>query len=240
MYNSTSPSQPLNEGSCILYNNSAVLGSEVLYTIYGIICHSPSSFHTATWYHPNDAAVMLGPTYRVFIGFGVLSELRRSGQFTSAYNGIYTCIVTDQRSNDTERIFIGIYASYPALRANNLTISTLLDNTGTKLVLNCSSTGLPATTVRWFFRNRLISLGERTQLITGKLNAGYHSLLILTKQEIDLERLQANGRYTCSVDTSVAVKNVSRDFNIRKPCRFSPVKSGTSNNEKRIKETFSL
>ena len=232
VYNSTSPSQPLNEGSCILYNNSAVLGSEVLYTTYGIICHRPSSFHTATWYHPNDAAVMVGPVCRVFVGYDEsYSELERSGQFSSTYNGIYTCIVTDQRNNNTERIFIGIYASYPALKAKNLTISTLLDNTGTKLVLNCSSTGLPASTVRWFFRNRLISLGERTQFITGKLNAGYHSLLILTKQEIDLERLQVNGRYTCSVDAGVAVKNVSRDLNIRKPCRFSPVKSGTSNNE---------
>lgn len=144
------------------------------------------------------------------------NELRRNGQFQSGHDGIYTCVVTDNGTNSTETLFIGLYSNYDDYRLTVTLIANASFNaTDARLILDCSSTGLPATTVKWFFENQLITVGERMQLITDKRTTNYHSVLIIQQHELVLEGLQRNGRYICQVG-SVMTVNASTNFHIRK------------------------
>ena len=83
--------------------------------------------------------------------------LRRSSNFLAGSNGIYTCVING--SDSIQTLFIGIYENYSSLTAS-LSVNTLPDATAPGLLLNCSSSGLPATSVRWFFGDQLITIGE--------------------------------------------------------------------------------
>ena len=138
------------------------------------------------------------------------NDLRRSSNFLAGFNGIYTCVING--SDSIQTLFIGIYENYPSLTAF-LSVNTLPEPS--RLLLNCSSSGLPATTVRWFFGDQLITIGEQVQFVANRRETVYHSLLSITRHELISGELIRNGQYRCEVnseeDTAASV-NASADI----------------------------
>ena len=143
-------------------------------------------------------------------------ELQRSGNFLTDDNGVYVCQVTGEGS-----LFIGIYRHPQSLGELNLDIRAEYGEEGgesPRLVLNCSSAGLPATTVSWFFENEEINgtVGDFSQLIPDRINTVYNSLLAIEKEDLRDNSLLQNGQYMCVVQANLTSANASMDFSIGK------------------------
>ena len=83
-------------------------------------------------------------------------DIRRSSNFRSQDDGVYTCNVTDQDGN-SQYLYVGVYQTISLeFTMVNLNINSCFeDSIGAILVLNCSSSALPATNVRWYFNDQL-------------------------------------------------------------------------------------
>lgn len=171
--------------------------------------------HTVTWYHPNGTVVIRDRfVARIFVSMDY-SELRRSGNFESTRDGIYTCVITDE-SNFNQSLFLGVYSENKQFLDTTLAVDTNPSGNETKLSLNCSSRGLPATSVNWFFGNRLITVGASTQHIPDKRKTIYHSLLTISRQDLENQRMLENEVYSCRVNANLSSANAAISFNISK------------------------
>lgn len=202
-----------SNSSCTLHNNSAALGSTDLASNYGIVCHAPA--HKVTWYRPDGSKVSPSHhTATVFSSSSDGSRLMRSSGFREEWNGVYKCQVAAPAGDDgrsAQSLYIGIYATREELMQVDLDIQ--VNNSTDKLVLNCSSVGLPATKVTWFFEDRNItSLGEERQLITNATRTAYNSLFFIRGDDIILE----DGTYKCQVESNLTHRNATREFAIGK------------------------
>ncbi len=128
--------------------------------------------------------------------------------------GVYECLVSNGSTTTHQSLFVGIYREQEHLRDVNLDVTAR----DARLVLNCSSAGLPATTVNWFFRDRQLNstVGDFTQLIPDRMDTVYHSLLTLRKDELQSNSLLQNGEYQCQVHANLTSLNASAIFTIGK------------------------
>jgi hypothetical protein len=204
----------MDDNGCVLRNNSAGIGDSYLNSRYGIACNRPDSSYTVTWYNPNGHRVvelMENNTDTVFFGMkNGDPEIRRSSNFKALGNGVYTCAITDENGN-RQYLFVGLYRIIPA----NFIIVNLTSTCSNYLVLNCSSSSLPATTVSWYFNDRPITVGEQVQFISSRMNAAYSSLLRIGRDEISRDMLE-EGQYRCRLESGTSSINATLLLGISK------------------------
>lgn len=191
----------------MLYNNSAASGRYDLSGNIGIVCAGNSETTSISWHHPNGVEVSNDSTARIFSlkvtgsQTALKIELLKSGQFQRQHNGLYTCILRD-RSNITQNLYLGVYDTdklnvQPTV--GPLTAGVDSSDNEVKLILGCSSAGLPATNVYWYFEERNITVdGTRRQIIPNKSSTNYSSSLTIRRSDIILQ----NGLYRCGIEVS--------------------------------------
>lgn len=208
--------------SCILRNNSAAVGDIDLDSMYGIACHGPGPFHTVTWYYPDG-----NPVNQEIVNF-IFSrrlsnndqEIRRATNFNSQVEGVYTCAITGE-DGSSQFLYIGVYQTIQSefVMVNLGINSGFEDSSGAILVLNCSSSGLPATRVSWYFNDRPIAVGGQVQLIPNKRSTAYNSLLMIRKDELPGDMLEL-GQYRCLLESETTSVNATQMLRISKAARF--------------------
>ena len=213
--------EELSEDSCILSNNTAAIGEDAVNTGYGTACHSPSPDHTVTWYYPNGEAIpRLGSTIIYAEPVHVLDtdwEIRRGSNFRPLFDGIYACVSTDP-DGSKESLFLGLYTSSSSL--SDVRMDAAIDdlagigNEEVQLILSCSSSGSPVSSVAWYYREQHIVVGEQVQLIPNRTLSRYDSMLVIGREELSgmLER----GEYMCQVSSGATSLNASLTFAISK------------------------
>ena len=206
--------------SCVLRNNSAADGDVDLNTTYGIACNRPSLSHTVTWYNPSG--IKVGERRDLHFVFFKREndgdqDIRRSSNFRGQDEGVYTCNVTDQDGN-SQYLYVGVYRiRSPTFTMVNLKINSCFeDSIGAILVLNCSSSALPATNVRWYFNDQLTSVGEQVQHIPNGRTTTYNSLLRIRGHELTGDMLEV-GQYRCLLESGNTSVNVTQMLRISKP-----------------------
>ena len=213
--------EELGEDSCILDNNTAAVGGDALNNMYGIACHNPSPVHTVTWHFPNGRDIPgLGMEIIYAEPVHVLDtdlEIRRGSNFRTSLDGIYSCVATDTDGSN-ETLFLGLYTSSPSLSDVSMDV-TIADPAGTgneevRLILSCSSSGFPVSSVAWYYGDQCIVVGEQVQLIPNRTLSRYNSMLVIGRAELDdmLER----GEYMCQVSSGALSLNASLTFAISK------------------------
>lgn len=205
-------------------NNSAAIAFTDIHGGYGIVCHRPSTSHTVTWYGLSGSPL---PTSRTKVFAGSITEDEdhselRIASFNAFQNGVYTCVTTDENGAN-QSLFLGVYDKNYSIQDVNLNVSIVgpSNESEARLLLTCSSRGLPATSVSWFYGEHPIGSEEAmTQLIPDRRRTVYHSMLTLTKQELaNMPRERENDRYKCQVEAEAADVtrvNAFREFRISK------------------------
>ena len=189
----------------MLYNNSAASGRYDLSGNIGIVCAGNSETTSISWHHPNGVEVSNDSTAHIFSlkvpgsQTALKIELLKSGQFQKQHDGLYTCILRD-RSNITQNLYLGIYDTLNVqLTVGPLTAGVDSSDNEIKLILGCSSAGLPATNVYWYFEERNITVdGTQSQTILNKSSTNYSSSLTIRRSDIILQ----NGLYRCEIEVS--------------------------------------
>lgn len=212
------------DDDCILRNNSAAVGDVDLGSTSGIACHGLGSSHMVTWYSPDGNRVPVYIPGNQNLDSVVFSrtlpnndqEIRRSTNFKTPVEGVYTCAITGE-DGSSRFLYIGVYETIQSeFSMVNLGISSYFEESrGATLVLNCSSSELPATRVSWYFNDQPITVGEQIQFIPNKRITTYNSLLMIRKDELSMDMLEL-GQYRCLLQSGTTSVNATQMLRISK------------------------